>query len=69
MAKTTTATGLIELLRFDDLLSNEELLIQQTVRSFVADKVKPRIAQWYEDGESPRELIPELGQLDRKSVV
>jgi glutaryl-CoA dehydrogenase len=63
MAKTTTATGLIELLRFDDLLSNEELLIQQTVRSFVADKVKPRIAQWYEDGESPRELIPELGQL------
>ena len=63
MAKTTTATGLIELLRFDDLLSDEELLIQQTVRSFVADKVKPRIAQWYEDGKSPRELVPELGQL------
>ena len=63
MAKTTTATGLIELLRFDDLLSDEELLIQQTVRSFVVDLVKPRIAQWYEDGKSPRELVPELGQL------
>jgi len=63
MPDTASATDLIELLRFDDLLSDEEQLIQKTVRSFVADKVKPRIAQWFEEGESPRELAAELGQL------
>jgi glutaryl-CoA dehydrogenase len=59
----TTPTGLIELLQFDDLLSDEEKLIQKSVRALVADKVKPRIAAWFEAGESPRELAAELGQL------
>ena len=63
MPETTSVADLIELLRFDDLLSDEERLIQETVRSFVVDKVKPRIAKWFEDGESPRELASELGQL------
>jgi glutaryl-CoA dehydrogenase len=61
--ETTSVTDLIELLRFDDLVSDDERLIQETVRSFVAEKVKPRIAKWFEDGESPRELASELGQL------
>jgi glutaryl-CoA dehydrogenase len=61
--ETATPTGLIELLQFDDLLSDEEILIQRTVRAFVTDKVKPRIAAWFEAGESPRELASELGQL------
>lgn len=63
MPGTTSATELIELLEFNDLLSVEEQLIQQTVRSFVTEKVKPRIAEWFEDGESPRELAAELGAL------
>jgi glutaryl-CoA dehydrogenase len=63
MPSTAPATELIELLRFDDLLNDEERLIQKTVRSFVSDKVKPRIAEWFENGESPRELAAELGQL------
>jgi glutaryl-CoA dehydrogenase len=63
MPDAKPATDLIELLRFEDLLSDEEKLIQQTVRAFVADKVKPSIAQWFEDGVSPRELAPQLGQL------
>jgi glutaryl-CoA dehydrogenase len=63
MPSATPAIELIELLRFDDLLNDEELLIQKTVRSFVSDKVKPRIAEWFENRESPRELAVELGQL------
>ncbi len=42
------ATELMDLLRFDDLLDDEQRLIQKTVRSFVQDKVKPHIADWYE---------------------
>jgi glutaryl-CoA dehydrogenase len=51
------------LLNFDALLDEEERLIQKTVRSFVNDKVKPHIADWFEAGVSPRELASELGTI------
>jgi glutaryl-CoA dehydrogenase len=57
------ATELMDLLQFDGLLDDEERLIQDTVRSFVQDKVKPHIADWYEQGTSPRELAKDLGRL------
>jgi glutaryl-CoA dehydrogenase len=57
------ATALMDLLQFDGLLDDEELLIQKTVRSFVQDKVKPHIADWFEQGMSPRELATDLGRL------
>jgi glutaryl-CoA dehydrogenase len=63
MPETPPATELMDLLGFEHLLSDEEKLIQETVRSFVAEKVKPHIAQWFEDGESPLALATELGQL------
>jgi glutaryl-CoA dehydrogenase len=57
---TQPLTGLID---FESLFSEEELLIQRTVRAFVEDKVRPNIAAWFEDGISPKELAPELGAL------
>jgi glutaryl-CoA dehydrogenase len=57
------ATELMDLLQFDNLLDDEQRLIQKTVRSFVQDKVKPHIADWYERGVSPRELAVDLGRL------
>lgn len=56
-------TDVTDLLGFDHLLSEEEQLIQKTVRSFVGDKVRPHIRDWYEQGIPPRELAPELGTL------
>jgi glutaryl-CoA dehydrogenase len=56
-------TALMSLIRIDDLLDDEQRLIQETVRSFVADKVQPYIADWFEQGISPRELAGELGGL------
>jgi glutaryl-CoA dehydrogenase len=53
----------MDLLQFDGLLNDEERLIRDTVCSFVTDKVKPYIADWYEQGVSPRELAPDLGRL------
>jgi glutaryl-CoA dehydrogenase len=52
-----------DLLRIDDQLTDEERMIRDTVRAFVSDKVQPHIADWFEAGTLPRELIPELGKL------
>jgi glutaryl-CoA dehydrogenase len=59
---TETPTPL-DFLAIDRLLSEEERLIRDTVRSFVTDKVLPEIAGWFERGELPRELAKELGAL------
>ena len=56
----TDVTALID---FESLLSEEERLIQNTVRSFVVNRVKPKIADWFEHGISPCELAAELGSL------
>jgi len=49
----------------DALLSEEELAVRDTVRSFCADKVLPFVGAWYEQGELPgaRELARELGRI------
>jgi glutaryl-CoA dehydrogenase len=45
------------------LLSDEERLIRETVRSFVRARVLPNVAEWFEEGVLPRELGRELGSL------
>ncbi|WP_377271256.1 acyl-CoA dehydrogenase family protein [Peterkaempfera sp. SMS 1(5)a] len=49
----------------DDLLDDEERAVRDTVRRWCAERVAPRIADWFERGELPeiRELARELGQL------
>ncbi|MFC5368166.1 acyl-CoA dehydrogenase family protein [Salinirubrum litoreum] len=44
-------------------LDREERMIRDTAREFVADRVKPDVGEWFEDGEFPRELIGEMGEL------
>jgi glutaryl-CoA dehydrogenase len=45
------------------LLSDEERLVRDTVRSYVRDRILPDIAEWFEEGTLPRALGPELGGL------
>jgi glutaryl-CoA dehydrogenase len=52
-----------DLLRIDDELSEEERLVRDTVRAFAADRIMPDIADWFEAGTLPRELVPELGKM------
>lgn len=52
-----------DFLGIDRLYSPEERLLRDTVRQFVADKVLPNIAQWFEEGILPRELAQEVGKL------
>jgi glutaryl-CoA dehydrogenase len=52
-------------LGFDDLLSEEDIAVRDTVRAWCADRVLPHIADWYEAGELPtvRELAREIGSI------
>jgi glutaryl-CoA dehydrogenase len=50
-------------LDIDSNLSEEEIAIRGVVRSFVQDQVEPNIADWFENGRSPVELMKELGAI------
>lgn len=52
-----------DILRIDEQLASDERLVRDTVRAFAADRVLPQIADWYEAGTLPSELVPELGKL------
>jgi glutaryl-CoA dehydrogenase len=52
-----------DLLDIDSLLNDEERMIRDTVRSFVADRVLPDVADWFEAGTIPVELAKEMGAL------
>lgn len=47
----------------DSLLSEEEILIRNTVRNFVDDNVVPLIEKHYEAGTFPMELVPKMAEL------
>ncbi|MBB2942529.1 glutaryl-CoA dehydrogenase [Actinoplanes lutulentus] len=63
MTTHRTGTGPLDLLDVASLLSDEERQIQETVARFVADRVRPHVAGWFEEGTFPRELAQELGKL------
>lgn len=52
-----------DFLAIDDLLSDEERLIRDTVRQFVGDRVLPDIGEWFEAGVFPKEMAKEMGAL------
>ena len=52
------------LFAIDHLLSEEERMMRDVVRSYVDTRIKPDIADWFETGDIPaRELAKELGEL------
>jgi glutaryl-CoA dehydrogenase len=62
MPRTAEPVG-SDLLKIDDELSDDERLVRDTVRKFAADRIMPNVADWFEAGTLPKELVPELGQL------
>ncbi|HET9030163.1 MAG TPA: acyl-CoA dehydrogenase family protein, partial [Candidatus Aquilonibacter sp.] len=62
-SKSAAPPDAVDFLGIDALLSDEERLIRDTVRSFVRDRVAPNIGEWFETGYLPRELGLELGRL------
>jgi glutaryl-CoA dehydrogenase len=52
-----------DFLQVDLLLSDEERLLRDTVRRFVSDRVLPDIAEWFEAGTFPKELVKEMAAM------
>lgn len=52
-----------DFLSIDSLLSSEELLVRDTVRQFVGDRILPDVAAWFEEGTFPKDLAKEMGAL------
>lgn len=49
--------------QLDDLLTEEERMVRDTVRSFVEEQYLPIITEHYRNGTFPHEIIPKLGEL------
>jgi glutaryl-CoA dehydrogenase len=53
----------VDYLSIDSLFDEQELLVRQTARQFVEDRVLPVIRDCYRDSRFPAELVPEMGRL------
>ncbi|HLY18113.1 MAG TPA: acyl-CoA dehydrogenase family protein [Bryobacteraceae bacterium] len=53
----------VDYLLIDSLFNEEELLVRQTARQFVDDRLIPVIRDCYRDARFPCELVPEMGRL------
>ncbi|PSP56720.1 acyl-CoA dehydrogenase [Halobacteriales archaeon QS_1_67_19] len=54
---------MLDYVSLEEDLDEEERMIRDTARRFVQDRVKPDIADHFEAGTFPTELIPEMGEL------
>jgi len=53
----------VDFYRVDDLLSEEERLVRATIGRFVDERFLPVVADHYERGTFPAEMVPELAKL------
>src|SRR5438477_1143470 len=52
-----------DLYEVDDLLSDDERLVRDSVRALVRERVLPVIGEHFEQGTFPRELLPALADM------
>ncbi len=53
----------VDYANIDSLFSEDELLVRQSARQFVEDRIIPVIRDCYREARFPSELIPEMGRL------
>jgi glutaryl-CoA dehydrogenase len=53
----------VDYLCIDSLFNEQELMVRQTARQFVDDRVLPAIRDCYRDARFPKDLVPEMGRL------
>jgi glutaryl-CoA dehydrogenase len=58
---SATSAAVTDLLDLEDLLDDGERAVRDAVRAFVDADLRPHLAEWYEAGTFPRELVRELG--------
>ena len=53
----------VDFYRIDELLSEDEKLVRETVRAFVTERVLPVIDRHYEEATFPLDLVPVMAEL------
>jgi glutaryl-CoA dehydrogenase len=53
----------VDYLNLDSMFTEQELMVRQTARRFVDERVAPFVREWFRDGRLPSELIPEIAEL------
>ena len=53
----------VDFLEIDGLFSDEEILVRDSVRRFVSDRVLPVIEKHNREGTFPADLIPGMAEL------
>ena len=62
-AGSSTRPDAIDFLNIDAHLSDEEKRVRERVHSFVHQRIKPNIEDWYDEAVFPREIVPEFADL------
>lgn len=57
------ALGSLDLYGVEELFTDEERMVRDTVRAWVRERVLPHIEDWAWEGRFPRELVPEMAEL------
>lgn len=57
------ASPLLDLFAVENLLSDEQKMVRDSVRGFARERFLPGVADWYLEERFPDELTPELGAL------
>ncbi len=53
-----------DFLATDGLLADDELMLRDTVRRYVSDKIKPVVGEWFDEGDFPhKEVAKAVGEL------
>ncbi len=63
LSGTLDPTDAADLIGIDSLLSAGEIALREKVRAFVNAEIRPNIAQWYEEGVFPLEIVQPLADL------
>ncbi|MFT5732434.1 MAG: glutaryl-CoA dehydrogenase, partial [Planctomycetota bacterium] len=53
----------LDYLDLDDQFSEEELMVRDTVRSWISERFNPVVMEHFEEGTFPMEMASELGEL------
>ncbi|MDX2189344.1 MAG: acyl-CoA dehydrogenase family protein [Bacteroidota bacterium] len=61
MSKKDTFSG-VDFYKIDDLLTEEQKLIRESVRAFVKKEVSPNIEDWAQNCHFPAHLVPKMGE-------
>ena len=53
----------LDFLATDSLLSETEVMLRDTVRQFVRNRILPEVGEWFDQGLFPKEMAKEFGSL------